>query len=315
MTIMKAVRIHNYGGPEVLAYEDAPRPNPEPEDALIRVHAAGVNPVDWKIREGRLQGRVAHHLPLVLGWDVAGVVEAIGADVKNLKPGDAVYGRTDIARDGAYAEYITVRASELALKPLSVDFVHAAAVPLAGLTAWQSLFDAANLSSGQTVLIHAGAGGVGHLAIQFAHWKSARVITTASQRNVEFLRSLGADEVIDYHSTRFEDVLKDVDVVFDTQGGEVYERSWKVLKKDGVIVSLINQPSAELSAQYGARAAYVFVQPDAGQLSQIAGLIDSGAVEVIIDTVFPLAEARQAHTKIQDGHARGKIVLNMVADS
>ncbi|MEO5573901.1 MAG: NADP-dependent oxidoreductase [Gammaproteobacteria bacterium] len=311
MTIMKAVRIHTYGGPEMLVHEDMPRPRPLPEDALIRVHAAGVNPVDWKIREGRLAGRVDHHLPLVLGWDVAGVVEEVGAAVTDFKPGDAVYARPDIARDGAYAQYIAVRASELALKPQSLDFIHAAAVPLAALSAWQSLFDAANLCAGQTVLIHAGAGGVGHFAIQLARWKGARVVTTASAHNTEFLHGLGADEVIDYRSTRFEDVLKDIDVVFDTQGGEIYERSWQVLKKGGVIVSLINQPSAQLAEQYSARAAYVFVQPNAGQLKQLAKLIDSGAVKVIIDTVLPLSEARQAHSKIQGGHTRGKIVLSV----
>lgn len=311
MTIMKAVRIHTYGGPEMLVHEDMPRPRPLPEDALIRVHAAGVNPVDWKIREGRLAGRVDHHLPLVLGWDVAGVVEEVGAAVTDFKPGDAVYARPDIARDGAYAQYIAVRASELELKPQSLDFIHAAAVPLAALSAWQSLFDAANLCAGQTVLIHAGAGGVGHFAIQLARWKGARVVTTASAHNTEFLHGLGADEVIDYHSTRFEDVLKDIDVVFDTQGGEIYERSWQVLKKGGVIVSLINQPSAQLAEQYSARAAYVFVQPNAGQLKQLARLIDSGAVKVIIDTVLPLSEARQAHSKIQGGHTRGKIVLSV----
>lgn len=313
MTTMKAVRIHNYGGPEVLMYEDVPRPVPAPEDVLVRVHAAGVNPVDWKVREGRLQGRVDQHLPLVIGWDVAGIVEAIGPNVTTLKIGDAVYAHPDMSRDGAYAEYITVRASEIALKPQSLDFVHAAAVPLAALTAWQSLFDTAHLSAGQSVLIHAGAGGVGHFAIQLAHWKGARVATTASVNNTGFVRSLGADDVIEYHSTRFEDVLKNIDVVFDTQGGEIYERSWKVLKKSGVIVSLINQRSTELAEQYNARAAYVFVQPNAGKLTEIAGLIDNGTIKPVVDTVLPLAEARQAHSLIQGGHTRGKIVLRTMA--
>jgi len=311
MTTMKAIRIHAYGGPEVMVYEDAPRPIPATGDVLVRVQAAGVNPVDWKVREGRLQGRVNHRLPLVLGWDVAGVVEELGSGVTNLKVGDAVYARPDIVRDGAYAEYVVVRAQELALKPQSLDFIHAAAVPLAALTAWQSLFDAAGLSAGQSVLIHAGAGGVGHFAVQLARWKGARVVATASKDNAEFLRGLGADEIVDYHDTQFEEVIRDMDVVLDTQGGAIYERSWKVLKKNGIIVSLINQPSAELAEQYGARAAYVFVQPNAEQLTKISGLIDSGIVKPVVETVFPLAEARQAHLLIQLGHTRGKIVLRV----
>ncbi|MEO7557692.1 MAG: NADP-dependent oxidoreductase [Gammaproteobacteria bacterium] len=309
--IMKSIRIHAYGGTEVMVYEDAPRPTPARGDVLVRVHAAGVNPVDWKVREGRLQGRVNHRLPLILGWDVAGVVEELGVGVTHIKVGDAVYARPDIARDGAYAEYIAVRAAELALKPRSLDFIHAAAVPLAALTAWQSLFDAAGLRAGQSVLIHAGAGGVGHFAVQLARWRGARVVATASKSNAEFLRGLGADEVIDYHDTPFEDAVTDMDVVLDTQGGAIYERSWRVLKKGGIIVSLINQPSAELAEQYGAHAAYVFVQPNAEQLTQIAGLIDGGIVKPVVETVFPLAEARQAHALIQAGHTRGKIVLRV----
>lgn len=308
---MKAVRIHQYGGLEVLTYEDAPRPTPAPGEALIRVHAAGVNPVDWKVRIGRLQGRVHHHLPLILGWDVAGVVEALGTGVTNIKVGDAVYARPDIARDGAYAEYIVVRAAELALKPQSIDFIHAAAVPLSALTAWQSLFDAAQLTQGQSVLIHAGAGGVGHYAIQLARWKSARIITTATQRNAEFVRGLGANEVIDYTTTRFEDAAKDVDVVFDTVGGDVYPRSFQALKKGGVIVSLLNQPDEMLTRQYGVRAAYVFVQPHAAQLTQIATLIDEGIIKPHVEMVLPLSEARRAHELIEKGHTRGKIVLHI----
>lgn len=314
MTTMKAVRIHEYGGPEVLRYEDAPRPQPGDGEALVRVHAAGVNPVDWKVRVGRLQGRVNHRLPLVLGWDVAGVVEQVGPGVDNVKVGDAVYARPDIGRDGAYAEYIVVRAAELALKPKSIDFIHAAAVPLSALTAWQSLFDAANLSAGQSVLIHAGAGGVGHYAIQLAHWKGARVYTTASARNADFVRSLGAQEVIDYTAVHFEDEVKDMDVVFDTVGGDVYERSFKILKKGGVIVSLLNQPNEELAKHYGVRAKYVFVQPNAAQLTQIAALIDQGAVKPHVAAVLPLSEARRAHEMVQSAHTRGKIVLKVVTD-
>lgn len=313
MTIMKAVRIHEYGGPEVLRLEDAPMPVPTAGEVLIRVHAAGINPVDWKIREGRLRGRVEHRLPLILGWDVAGVIEALGPGVTQFKMGDAVYARPDIARDGGYAEYITVRASEVALKPKSLDFIHAAAVPLAGLTAWQALFDAAKLDARQRVLIHAGAGGVGSYAVQFAHWKGAWVIATASARNADLVRSLGADEVIDYTQARFEDEVQDLDVVVDTVGEEVQQRSWKVLKKGGVLVSILALTVPDDAAVRDLRSAYVFVQPNAAQLGQIAELIDGGHVKPVVETVLPLSEVRQAHILSQSHHARGKIVLR-VAD-
>ncbi len=308
---MKAVRIHQFGGVELLRYEDAPRPVPDAGKVLIHVHAAGVNPVDWKIREGRLQSRITHHLPLTLGWDVAGVIEQLGPGVTQFKAGDAVYARPDLARDGAYAEYIAVRASEIALKPQTLDFIHAAAVPLSALTAWQSLFDAGNLQLGQRILIHAGAGGVGHYAVQFARWKGAHVITTASARNANFVRSLGADEVIDYTATRFEDAVRDADMVFDTVGGEIQTRSWKVLKKGGILVSILTLTVPEEAEQRGWRSAYVFVQPNAAQLAQIAKLIDTGKVKPVVENVFPLHEAAKAHTLIQGAHTRGKIVLRV----
>lgn len=309
---MKAVRIHQFGGAEVLRYEDIARPTAGPNEVLIRVHAAGVNPVDWKIREGRLQGRITHHLPLTLGWDVAGVIEQLGSGVTQFNPGDAVYARPDLARDGAYAEYIAVRAGEIALKPETLDFIHAAAVPLSALTAWQSLFDAGNLQSGQKILIHAGAGGVGHYAVQLARWKGAHVVTTASARNANFVRSLGADEVIDYTATRFEDAVRDADMVFDTVGGEVQTRSWKVLKKGGILVSILALTVPGEAGQRGWRSAYVFVQPNAAQLARIAGLIDAGKVKPAVETVFPLHEAAKAHGAVQGGHTRGKVVLRVL---
>lgn len=309
---MKAVRIHQFGGAEVLRYEDAPRPVAGPNEVLIRVHAAGVNPVDWKIREGRLQGRITHHLPLTLGWDVAGVIEQLGPGVTQFNIGDAVYARPDLARDGAYAEYIAVRASEIALKPETLDFIHAAAVPLSALTAWQSLFDAGNLQQGQKILIHAGAGGVGHYAVQFARWKGAHVVTTASARNAGFVRSLGADEVIDYTATRFEDAVRDADMVFDTVGGEVQTRSWQVLKHGGILVSILALTVPGEAGQRGWRSAYVFVQPNAVQLARIAGLIDAGKVKPVVENVFPLHEAAKAHDAVQGGHTRGKVVLRVL---
>ena len=312
MKTMQAVRIHTYGGPEVLKYEEAPLPKPGPGEALVRVHAAGVNPVDWKIREGYFKGRVNHSLPLILGWDLSGIVEATGSGVEGLKKDDEVYSRPDIARDGAYAEYIVVREAEVALKPKSIDHVPAAAIPLAALTAWQSLFDSAGLSAGQKVLIHAAAGGVGSFAVQLAKWKGAYVIDMASNRNQEFVRKLGADETIDYQTTRFEDVVHDVDVVFDTIGGDTQKRSWKVLKKGGILVSIVGPPSAEEAAAHGVQQASVFVQPSATQLTKLAKLVESGKLRPIVETVLPLSEARHAHELSQTGHTRGKIVLRVV---
>jgi NADPH:quinone reductase-like Zn-dependent oxidoreductase len=309
---MKAVRIHDYGGADVLKFEEAPRPQPQAGEVLIRVHAAGVNPVDWKVREGYLRQMRQYELPLIPGWDVSGVVESVGDGVSRLKLGDEVYSRPDISRDGAYAEYIVIRESEVALKPKSIDHIHAAAIPLAALTAWQSLFDAGGLKAGQTVLIHAAAGGVGHFAVQLAKWKGARVIATASKRNHDFLRKLGADAVIDYTAAKFEDVVHDVDVVLDTMAGDTQTRSWKVLKKGGILVSILSRPSQEEAAKYEARAGYVFVQPNAAQLDEIAKLADSGRLTPEIQAVFPLAEASKAQELVKAGHTRGKIVLRVM---
>jgi NADPH:quinone reductase-like Zn-dependent oxidoreductase len=317
MSTMKAVRIHEYGGPEVLRYEDAPRPEQATGEVLVRVHAAGVNPVDWKVREGHLRQMVAYPLPMIPGWDLSGTVERVGAGVAGFAPGDEVYARPDIARNGAYAQYITVRAKELARKPRSLDHVHASAVPLAALTAWQALFEAPapytsiGLEKGQTVLIHAGAGGVGTFAVQLAKWRGARVIATASAKNEAFLRELGADEVIDYTRKRFEEVAHGVDAVLDTIGGETQKRSWAVLKPGGVLASIMARPSADDARAHGARAAYVFVQPVASQLDEIAGLIDGKAVRAIVSEVLPLAQARKAQELSQAGHVRGKIVLEV----
>ena len=311
MENMKAVRIHNYGGPEVLKFEDAPRPRASSGEVLIRVHAAAVNPVDWKIRAGYLKDRIAYVLPFIPGWDVSGVVEATGPEVMKFKKGDEVYARPDITRNGAYAEYIVVKATEVALKPRSIDHVHAAAIPLAALTAWQAIFDAAGLSAGQKILIHAAAGGVGGFAVQLAKWKGAHVIGTASARNQAFLRELGVDEPIDYEKAKFEDVVRDVDVVFDTIGGDTQQRSWKVLKKGGILVSIISQPSEKEAAKHGVRLGYVFVQPNAAELAEIAKLVDSGKVKPVVETVLPLSEARRAQELSETGHTRGKIVLKV----
>jgi NADPH:quinone reductase-like Zn-dependent oxidoreductase len=308
---MKAVAMHAYGGPEVLKYEDAARPDPATGEVLVRVHAAAVNPVDWKVRAGHLKGFLNYSSPLIPGWDLSGVVEATGAGVTDWKQGDAVYARPDLRRNGAYAEYIAVRASELGHKPRSIDHVQASAIPLACLTAWQALFDAGGLKAGQRVLIHAAAGGVGTFAVQLAKWKGAHVVGTASERNHAFLRELGADEVIDYTKTNFEEVVRDVDVVLDTLAGQTRDRSWNVLKKDGILVSILGQPSPDDAAQRGVRAAGVFVEPNQAQLGEIAKLVDSGKLRPIIETVLPLAQAARAHEMNQTLHTRGKIVLQV----
>jgi len=312
MRTMKAVCIYSYGGPGVLVYEDAPRPHPGDGEVLVRVHAAGINPVDWKIREGHLKEMVHHTLPLILGWDVSGVVETLGTGVTRLKVGDEVFSRPDISRDGAYAEFIVIRETEAALKPRSIDHIHAAALPLAGLTAWQSLFDAGGLAAGQRVLIHAAAGGVGSIAVQLAKGRGAHVVGTASARNHDFLRKLGVDQVVDYQTVHFEEAVEAVDVVFDTIGGDTQERSWKVLKRGGILVSVASPPSAEAAAAHGVRMAFVFTQPNSGQLAEIAKLADSDKLKAIVETVLPLSDATRGQELSQRGHTRGKIVLRVV---
>jgi NADPH:quinone reductase-like Zn-dependent oxidoreductase len=308
---MKAVRVHEYGSPEVLRYEDAPRPVPGAGEVLVRVHAAAINPVDWKVRAGHVKGWLQYTLPMIPGWDFSGVIESAGPGTDPWKPGDEVYGRPDIARDGAYAEYIAVRASEIAFKPKSIDHVHAAAIPLTALTAWQALFDTAGLRAGQRVLIHAAAGGVGIFAVQLAKWKGAWVAGTASGRNQEFLRELGVDQPVNYETTRFEDVAHDVDVVLDTMAGETRERSWQTLKPGGILVTLLGQAPVEEAAAHSVRGAGLLVKPNMAQLTEIAGLVDSGKLKVFVDAVFPLVEAKKAHELSETGHLRGKIVLRV----
>ena len=311
MRSMKCVCIYHYGGPEVLSYTDAPRPRCGPGEVLVQVHAAGVNPVDWKIREGHLKELLKHTFPLVLGWDVSGIIADTGPGTSRLKTGDEVFSRPDILRDGAYAEFLVIKESEVARKPRTLDHIHSAALPLAGLAAWQSLVEAAQLTSGQRVLIHAAAGGVGSLAVQLAKSLGAYVVGTASARNHDYLRGLGVDEIIDYEHMRFEDLAPAMNVVLDTIGGETQERSWKTLKPGGILVSLASPPSADTAAKLGLRQAFVFVQPNAVQLAAIAELGDVGKLKALVEAVLPLTEAKRAHALSQGGHTRGKIVLGI----
>ena len=316
MKPMKAVRVHEYGGLDVLRYEDVQMPVPGGGELLVRVHAAGVNPSDAKIREGRaFASMYKDPFPLILGWDVSGVVEATGKGVEGFRTGDAVYGMVNFPYPGgAYAEYVTSPASHVAKKPSSLDHVHAAALPLAGLTAWQALFEAAGLSKGESVLVHAAAGGVGHIAVQLARWKGASHISgTASTRDEEYLRGIGVDEFIDYRTRRFEEVVSEVDVVLDCVGGDTQERSWQVLKKGGILVTIMEEPEPGKAAEFGVRSCRVFVRPDSGELRELANVADSGELLPSIYAVFPLREARDAHELVEKGETRGKIVLK-VAD-
>jgi NADPH:quinone reductase-like Zn-dependent oxidoreductase len=312
MKTMKAVSIYSYGGPSVLVYEDAPRPHPGPGEVLVRIHATGINPIDWKVREGLLKDMLHHTFPLILGWDFSGVVESLGAGLTRLKLGDEVFSHADVARDGAYAEFIVVRESEVVLKPKSIDHIHAAGLPLAALTSWQTLFVAGGLAAGQRVLIHAAAGGVGHVAVQLAKWKGAHVIGTAAERNHDFLRELGVDQVVDYDTEKFEEVVQPVDVVLDTMGGDVQARSWKVLKPGGILVSIAQPPSAEIAKAAGVRQAFIFTQPDGSQLAEIAKLVEAEKLKVIVETILALSDATRGQELSQRGHTRGKIVLRVL---
>jgi NADPH:quinone reductase-like Zn-dependent oxidoreductase len=310
-TTMKAVRIHEYGGPEVLKHEDVAKPKPAAGEVLVRIHAAGVNPVDYKIRAGARKERLPFTLPIIIGYDLSGVVESVGEDVKDLKEGSEVFGRMDFLRIGSYAEYATPNESEVVLKPASLDHFHAAAMPVAALTAWQALFDQAKLVAGQTVLIHGAGGGVGHFAVQFAKAKGLIVIATASGDNVPFAKQLGADEVVDYKAVKFEGHARGVDAVLDTVGGETQERSWKVVKPGGILVSIVGIEDQSAAERHGVRGAAFMAHPDAEQLAEIAALVDEGRVEPVIETVLPLAEAAQAHRMLEKGGHRGKIVLKV----
>ncbi len=307
---MKAIVVQDYGRPEVLVFEDVPRPKVSSGEVLVHVRAAGVNPIDWKIRSGMAKGMFPIQFPWIPGVDISGIIDEVGANVSELKPGDAVFGMIE-SRSGGYAEYAAVKASGLAPKPKSIDFIRAAALPLVSMVARQSLFDTAHLSPGQSVLIHGASGGVGHLAVQLAKWKGAKVIGTASAKNAQFLKELGADEVIDYHTTKFEDVVHDVDVVLDLIGGDTQKRSWKVLKKGGMLISTVGISSSEEAAKYGVKAVNFMAHPDGNELWQIGKLIDEGKVKPVVSTVMPLNDAAKAHELSQSGHVRGKIVLKV----
>lgn len=306
---MKAVFINEYGNASKLAYESIDTPQAAANEVLVKVRASGVNPVDYKIREGYLESMLGHSLPLTLGWDVSGEIVSVGSDVNGWKVGDEIYSRPDISRNGSYAEYMTVVADEIALKPASLTWEEAAAVPLTALTAWQVL-DTFEIKEGDKILIQAGSGGVGHFAIQLAKLRGAHVLASCSTKNVEFVKSLGADEVVDYTQQDFSE-LRDLNAVFDTLGGEALEKTWQTLKSGGAVTSIVEPPSEDLAAEHDVKCHFVFVQPSSAQLDQLRELLDSKTIKVEVDKVFNLDEVAKAHEYVETNRARGKVVISV----
>ena len=331
---MKAIRQHEFGGPEVLRHEEAPLPELKPGEVLVRVHAVGINPPDWYLREGYKdlppEWQPAVSFPLILGSDMSGVVEAVATDVQGFSIGDEVFGMVrfpSMGESAAYAEYVTAPASDLALKPAGIDHVHAAGAPMAGLTGWQFLIELGHNEAnpfqpeshhplplnGKTVLVNGAAGGVGHLAVQLAKWKGAHVIAVASGKHESFLRELGADEFIDYTKSPPEDIAHDVDLVLDTLGGSTTGRFLRTLKRGGALFPVfIGFSDAEEAAKLGVTVSMTQVRSNGPQLVELGRLLDTGTVRVAIDSTFPLADARKAHERAARGHIQGKIVLTVV---
>ena len=317
---MKAVRIHAFGGPEVLQIEEVARPVPAADEILIKVSASGVNPVDWAIREGGPDAMRAYlTLPLTLGWDAAGVVEALGSAVTGFQKGDAVYGVPNFPGDGSYAEYCAAKASQFALKPKSLSFTETAGVPLAGLTAWTGLFGHGQLRAGQRVLIQGASGGVGSFAVQFAKAKGAYVIGTASASNLDYVRQLGADEAMDYRSQPWEELVRDVDLVLEAsplRDNAERVKAVRVLKAGGIFVSVnVDFPFDEALlaalARQQATGALAPNQPRQDWLQEMGQLIDAGQVKVVISKVYPMAQVADAHRESQTWHVQGKLVLQI----
>jgi NADPH:quinone reductase-like Zn-dependent oxidoreductase len=311
---MKAVVLNEYGGPEVLKYQDAPRPEPKDDDILVRVIAAAVNPVDSYVRQGMFAKRGLDNRPAIIGYDIAGVVEKTGANAKKFKAGDKVYSYLSVMRGGGYAEFAIAKESETAIKPTNINFVEATAVPLAATTAWQALVDTAKIDKGQTVLIHGGSGGVGSFAIPIAKARGAKVIATASTAHQDLLKQLGVDQAIDYTKTKFEDVVKDVDVVLNCVRADALGRSYGVVKKGGIIVSITDEPDQTECAKHAIRGSRLGAHPDSKVLEELTKLIEARKMTPIVSQTFPLADASKAHQQIETHHTLGKIVLK-VADA
>ncbi len=310
---MKAIRIHAYGDTSQMQCEEVPVPACGPNDVLVRVVAAGINPIDWKIRAGAMAGQLPKPFPITLGHDAAGIVVEAGSATSGFKAGDEVFFYADFMHGGTYAEYVAVEAAQVALKPRTVPFAAAAALPTPGQAAWTALVETAQVASGMRVLVHGGAGALGSIAVQLAAHRGAHVIATASGDDAELVKSLGANEVIDYRKQRFQDLVKDVDVVLDTLGGPTQEASWGVLKKGGILVSTVMPPSPERAAAAGVRGAFVFTPPRGSVLAELAALVDKGQLRLLVGQEFSLADAAQAHRAGEGGTSRGKMILRVAA--
>ena len=310
---MRAAQITEYGGADVLAYTDsAEQPITKAKQVLVEVYAAGVNPFDWKVREGLMRSMAEPALPATLGGDCAGIVAAVGEEVTDFEIGQAVFGQAGaLSGKGSYAEYTCVKANALALKPESVDFAAAAALPLASVSAYQALVDHIQLQAGQRILIHGGAGGIGTLAIQLAKQYGAYVITTATGSDREFVAGLGADEVIDYRTQDFADVVSDLDAVYDTIGGETNKKSYGILKPGGVLVSMVEPADEAIASEHQITYTFQFTGVTTERLSEIAALVDAGKLRTNIDKVFPLEAAAEALEYVKTAHPRGKVVIQV----
>jgi 2-desacetyl-2-hydroxyethyl bacteriochlorophyllide A dehydrogenase len=310
---MKAIVINNYGDKEELKERELAKPEPEADEVLIEIQAAAVNPIDWKLRYGYLKEKLSLEFPIVLGWDAAGIIEKVGEDVDTLQKGDRVFVRPELTNRGTYAEYTTAKEELVAKMPDNINFKEAAAVPLAGLTAYQTLVDVGNLDSGEKVLIHAGAGGVGSFAVQIAKKLGAYVATTASTKNVEFLKSLGADEVIDYTKDDFSQELEDYDLVIDTLGGEIQDKSLTILKNGGMLVSIVEEPDQEKAEKLGVKTKFHWLIPDGKELAVLAEMMEKGELKPVVGSTFPFTEQglKDAHELSETHHARGKIVIEI----
>lgn len=307
-SMINAIRVHHYGDTDQLKLEQIPQPEPQEGEVLVRVHAAGVNPLDWKIRAGWGKDTLPITFPYVPGRDFSGVVEKIGPGVTAFQPGQEVFGQS---LRGSYAQYTLAPVNTLALKPKTLSFDEAATIPIGATTAWQGILDQGNLQPGQRVLILGGAGGVGHFAVQFARRTGAQVISTASPGNVEYVRELGAEMVVDYIGTRVADVVHDIDLVFDTVGGEAQVSAWPTLKRGGTLITLVGQPDEAKASELGVHAKLISAHTSSELLGTFAHLIDEGQVKVTIAATFPLSEAAAAHQLSESGHGRGRIVLHI----
>jgi len=305
---MHAIRIHKFGGPEVLEDDVLPVPEPKGREILVRVAAASVNPVDYKTREGKFAKAPDDALPITLGRDLSGIVEALGPQARDIGEGEAVFALLDYDR-GAYAQHVVLKPGEWARKPANVSHIEAAAVPLAALTAWQGMVDHGGLKGGQRVLIHGGAGGVGHFAIQIAKAKGAWVATTCAKEDFDFVRQLGADQPIDYKMEKFEDRLADIDLVYDLIGGDVQERSFTVLKRGGALISTLQEPDKAKALYKNVVIAHYMAKPNADELNEIAALIEAGKIRPVVASTYTLSDAAKAEQALANGHVRGKIVL------